>query len=72
MIVELSEELENCIPAPDDYERRMESEEIGAVLSSFLRGQSEEVRKVFVRRYWYLDPIREIALQYGMSEEKIF
>ena len=29
ILVELSEELENCIPAPDDFEKRAESETIG-------------------------------------------
>lgn len=70
-VVELSAELENCIPAPNDLDRRMESEEIGRVISDFLRAQSQEMRKVFVRRYWYMDPIQDISRAYGMSESKV-
>ena len=70
-IVELSGELENCIPAPNDLERKMESEEIGRIISDFLYMQSIEMRKVFVRRYWYMDSIQAISHAYGISESKV-
>ena len=69
--MELSGELENCIPAPNDLERKMESEEIGRVISDFLYMQSIEMRKVFVRRYWYMDSIQAISHAYGISESKV-
>ena len=31
-VVELSEEIENCIPAPNDFEQKMDSEEIGRII----------------------------------------
>lgn len=71
VVVELSEELENCIPAPNDYEQRLESEEIGKIISEFLYGQSVEMRKVFVRRYWYLDSVRDISASMQLSESKV-
>lgn len=71
IVVELSEELENCIAAPNDYEQRMESEEIGKVISSFLYEQSAEMRKVFVRRYWYLDSVHDISVHMVLSESKV-
>ena len=71
LIVELSTELENCISAPDDYTRKMESEEIGRIISGFLRTQTEQMRKVFVRRYWYMDSITDIAKAYNMSDSKV-
>lgn len=69
-IVELTSELELCIPHPQE-ERRAESEEIGAVLSAFLRSQPTEKRLVFMRRYWFADSVREIAARYHISESKI-
>lgn len=71
IVVELSEEIENCIPAPDDYEQRMESEEIGKVISTFLYEQSAEMRKIFVRRYWYFDSVLDIAANMQLSESKV-
>lgn len=71
IVVELGEELENCLPAPDDYERRMDSQEIGQAITSFLNGQSEEMRKIFVRRYWYMDSVHDISVMYSISESKV-
>lgn len=70
-IVELSQELENCISAPNDYEARLDSEEIGRVLSEFLHAQPLEMRKVFVRRYWYAESIHDIAQMFHISESKV-
>lgn len=71
IIVELSEELENCIPASDDYEKRTESAEIGKIINAFLAQQSEEMRKIFVRRYWYMDSISDISVMFSISESKV-
>lgn len=71
LMVELSDELENCIPAPDDYDRRMDSQEIGRVISDFLKQQPEDMRRVFVRRYWYMDSVSDISVMFSMSESKV-
>ncbi|MBO5145378.1 MAG: RNA polymerase sigma factor [Lachnospiraceae bacterium] len=69
-IVELSRELESCIPSSNDLDRRFESEEIGRIVSDFLSMQPVEMRKVFVRRYWYADSIHDISTAFGISESK--
>lgn len=71
LIVELSDEMEQCIPSPNDTECQVEGELLGHAVSSFLRTVSEEKRNVFVRRYWYLDGIAAIAARYGIGESKI-
>lgn len=40
-------------------------------LDRFLRRQSEENRRYFLRRYWYGMSIREIAGECGVGEEKV-
>ena len=70
IVVELTRELDMCIPNPDD-QRRQDSRELGQVLSAFLHTLPEEARRVFVRRYWYADPVRDIAARYRMSESKV-
>ena len=44
---------------------------IREVLNRFLAGLPAETRKLFVRRYWYMSPIKEIAKDYGLSESKV-
>ena len=69
-VVSLTAEMEACIPDPQ-HERKLEGEELGQVLNRFLESLSYENRVIFLRRYWYLDTIAEIAGRYGMSESKV-
>ena len=64
-------ELEDCIPAPTTVEQIVEEEVLVDSLNRFLYAQPEQKRNIFIRRYWYLYPIRDIAGAYGMSESKI-
>lgn len=70
-IVELSTELEQCIPAPDELECRLEDRVLGQVLNDFLSQLDEEKRAMFIRRYWFLDSIAVIARRYAVSESKV-
>ena len=69
-VVSLTTELEICIPDPA-HERRLEGEELGAVLNRFLESLSYENRVIFLRRYWYLDTIAEIADRCGITQSKV-
>ena len=68
-VLSLSAEMEQCIPDPA-HERKLEAEELGAVLNRFLESLSYESRVIFLRRYWYLDTIQEIAERCGISQSK--
>lgn len=70
-ICELSAELEQCIPAPDDIACRMEDMALGEILNQFLGTLSDEKRNIFIRRYWYMDSISAISKCFGLSESKI-
>lgn len=65
------EELQECLSASDNTENIIEEIAITDILNRFLSSLSFEQRKVFMRRYWYLSPIKEIAAEYGMSESKV-
>ena len=41
------------------------------LLDAFLRTLTPENRVVFLRRYWYVDTIAEIAVRYGLSESAV-
>ena len=71
LICELSEELENCIPSPDDVENCIDDISLGNAINGFLEKLDSEKRKVFIRRYWYLDSVSEISSLFGMSESKV-
>ena len=69
-VVSLTQEMELCIP-DTSREAEMESKELGRILDAFLREQTPENRMVFLRRYWYVDTIAEIAQRYGISESAV-
>ena len=46
-------------------------EEIGKLISIFLRKQKEEVQRVFVLKYFYFESNRAIAEKYGFTERKV-
>lgn len=70
-ICELSAEMEQCILAPDDAACRMEEGMLRDAINGFLDSLSAEKRNMFLRRYWYLDPIADIAKRFGVSESKV-
>lgn len=69
-VVALTQEMEMCIPDPQ-HERKLEGEELGRILNRFLESLSVDARVIFLRRYWYLDTVAEIAGRYGFSESKV-
>jgi len=71
VICELSAELEQCLPSPDDVQCRLDDMEFAEVINSFLADLSEEKRNVFLRRYWYLDSVAEISKRFAISQSKV-
>lgn len=65
------EELHDCIPSPNGTEQALDNKELIRVLNAFLGRLPVQSRKVFLRRYWNLSPIKEIAAYYGLSESKV-
>ena len=48
-----------------------EAEEIGKHISNFLRGEKEDARNVFIRKYYFFDSIGDITKRYGFTESKV-
>ena len=70
-ICELSAEMEQCIPSPDDSECLMDDAALRNAINGFLGKLSEEKRNIFVRRYWYLDSVADISKRFDLSESKV-
>lgn len=64
-------ELEDCIPAGNDVEQAADQRMLVESIEKFLYAQSRLKRDIFIRRYWYLSPLKEIANENQMSESKI-
>lgn len=62
------DELEECIPSGKTVEDEISARELARLFDRFLEGLKTEDRVLFVHRYWYSDPVSEIAGRLGMSE----
>ena len=64
-------ELEACVPSETTVEQTIEENELAAAIDRFLYAKPKLNRNIFVRRYYHLYAIRDIADAYGMSESKV-
>lgn len=64
-------ELEDCLPTNSQVEQQMEEKLLIHAIERFLYRQPVEKRNIFIRRYWQLAPIKEIAKSFGVSESKV-
>ena len=44
---------------------------LSEAINGFLGGLAKEKRDMFVRRYWYLDSIADIARRFSVSESNV-
>ena len=66
------EELEGCLPGAGDTEAQIiERAVLTQVLNGFVASLSRQGRILFLRRYWYLQPIEQIAREMGISKSKV-
>ena len=66
------DELSECLfdVGADVFARMMEGE-LSRTIDGFLSGLDREKRIVFVRRYFFSEPIKDIARDLNMSESKV-
>ena len=64
-------ELEDCIPAPNSVEKEMDDRFLKDAIERYLCALPAEKRRIFILRYWYMMPVKEIAKACGMSQSKI-
>lgn len=70
-LVQLTDELERCLPAPDNAAGHLEDLALAEAINRFLGSLSEESRNIFLRRYWYMDPVAAIAERYALTQSKV-
>lgn len=64
------DELDECTASSYSLEREVEAREIAAAMNRFLSKLPETERALFVSRYWFMAPVRELAEKFGFSESK--
>ena len=60
-------ELEDGLPDHHRPDEALEAGETAALISAFLRRCPEADRALFVRRYFHLEPLEELAGRFGLS-----
>lgn len=65
------EELADCVGGDNDPESLLQAKELGACVSEFLRSEPQNNRVIFLRRYFYLESSKEIALRLGTSDANV-
>jgi RNA polymerase sigma-70 factor (ECF subfamily) len=65
------EELYDCLPSRETVEGQLEEGALKEAINRFLRGLPAEKRCVFIKRYFHMASIKEIARDYHMSEGKV-
>ena len=60
------DELTDCVSGADNVEQIIERQELIKAVNTFVRSLSAEKRAIFIRRYWYADPISAIAEDHHM------
>ncbi len=63
-------ELGECA-AKETVEDALEEHRLAELLNGFLARLPKEARVIFVKRYWYLSPVRRIAAEMGCTEGKV-
>ncbi|MCR5648827.1 MAG: RNA polymerase sigma factor [Oscillospiraceae bacterium] len=65
------DELQECVPAAGRTDHIVDDLVLADLLNRFLASLNEEKRRIFMRRYWYLSSITEIATDFSVSESKV-
>ncbi len=67
---ELAEELSDAVS--DDFTARLADEQCFAgLMNAFLKREEVRARKIFVKRYFYFESVKEIAAELGVTESLV-
>ena len=64
-------ELSDCVSGGNTTEEIVNAKALADAIGVYLRLQNKETQAAFLGRYYFLDPVKEIAAYLGMSESKV-
>lgn len=62
------DELAECVSSKETVESLFSAEELARLIEEFLDTLGKTDRLIFVRRYWYIDPTKDISAAAGLSD----
>lgn len=65
------EEIDEFTPDSVSVESEHEKKQLITAINNFVAGLPNESRVIFVRRYWYMSPVKEIARDYSVGESYV-
>ena len=65
------QELEGCLPDHRRPDEELEASETAAVISGFLRRQPDLDRRLFIRRYFHMEPLALLGARFGLTESQV-
>lgn len=65
------DELEGCVSGEGSLDDTLMKKETLASINRFMEHLPEMERKVFLCRYWYADPVADIARRFGFTQSKV-
>lgn len=65
------DELSQCVSTLGSPEQEIDAKQLGEAISCFLKKQPAQQRQVFLRRYFYLEDIPDIAHRYRLQEANV-
>lgn len=65
------EELRDLAGGQGDPPSELEKQRLADSISVFLRGLSAEKRQIFLLRYWYAEPLGQVAAETGLTQDKV-
>ena len=66
------EELAECVSGNDTIETELQKKELAESINRFLRKLSARDCNIFLRRYFYAEPIKDIAKKYHLEDYNIY
>lgn len=65
------DEIAELVSDTDSVERAVDRRELVRAIDTFLERLPAGKRRIFVCRYWYFDPVSDIASRFGMTENHV-
>ena len=65
------DEIEEFVPSGMDVESELEAKELAASINRFLASLDYDDRYIFIRRFWYADSVKDIAVAMSCRENRV-
>ena len=65
------EELSESLDSGENIQEQIELNELHKAIESYLDSIDEQMRNVFIARYWFMLPVSQIAEKFNFSESKV-